>query len=473
MAFCRCNLDYFIYPVISTLSCVDLDRESILVKIKSRRRIDRLRLFFWMMKSKILLKFIALALAIALWTIACHQIPIPIASNPSAPVTVKLSAWSSSPIEQSLLKKILQDFAAKYPGISVKYEAINDQYMDVIKTRLIGEAAPDVFYLDALEAPFLMSQNVLEPLDKYIRSEFDLADFESTLIDSFTADRHIYGIPKDYSTLSLFYDRQAFAAAGLTAPPTTWEQQSSYARKLTIDRDLDGKIDRYGEGIVPELARQAYTITAFGGRLVDKNSRATFAATDGLTGLQLVVDRYLKDRTSAQKSDVGANSGSEMLGQGKVAMAIEGNWAIPYLTETFPQLDFATAEVPKINDKKGTMVFTVAYVMNERSRHKAAAWELISYLTGKEGMEKWTKTGIALPARKSIAQKLGLRQDPLRSPFVAGVEYAMPWQAGIYPTSIRTNFDNQFLSAMLGQQSLTQAISQAQKSANRQIESME
>jgi multiple sugar transport system substrate-binding protein len=31
---------------------------------------------------------------------------------------------------------------------------ISDQYMDVIKTRLIEEAAPAVFYLDALEALF-------------------------------------------------------------------------------------------------------------------------------------------------------------------------------------------------------------------------------------------------------------------------------------------------------------------------------
>jgi multiple sugar transport system substrate-binding protein len=33
--------------------------------------------------------------------------------------------------------------------------------MDVIKTRLIGDAAPDVFYLDALEAALLMKYGVL------------------------------------------------------------------------------------------------------------------------------------------------------------------------------------------------------------------------------------------------------------------------------------------------------------------------
>jgi multiple sugar transport system substrate-binding protein len=419
------------------------------------------------------LKFLALVIAISLWVIACHSVQIPGVSTASAPVTIKLSGWTASPFEQTLLRKLLQDFGATHPGIAVKYEAINDQYMDVIKTRLIGDAAPDVFYLDALEAPLLMSQNVLAPLDTYITPQFDLADFEPTLINSFKFDRHLYGLPKDYSTLSLFYDRQAFKSAGLTSPPTTWEQLRADSQQLTLDRDRDGKIDRYGYGVMPELARQAYTIRAFGGQLVNEQGDATFASDEGLKGLQSIVEQYRQDRTSAQKSDVGTNSGSEMLGQRKVAMAIEGSWAIPYLQSTFPQLDFATAEVPSINNKKGTMVFTVAYVMNKQSQHKAAAWELISYLTGKAGMEKWTKTGIALPTRRSVAQKLGYQQDPLRSPFVAGVEYAMPWQAGKYPAAIMNNFDNQFLSAMLGQQPLPQAMFRAQAEANRQIQAIE
>ena len=95
-----------------------------------------------------------LVVAIALCVIACKPIQIPQSSTVSVPVTIKLSGWTASPTEQTLLRKLLQDFEATHPAIKVKYEVINDQYMDVIKTRLIGEAAPDVFYLDVLEAPF-------------------------------------------------------------------------------------------------------------------------------------------------------------------------------------------------------------------------------------------------------------------------------------------------------------------------------
>ncbi|MBW4559397.1 MAG: ABC transporter substrate-binding protein [Trichormus sp. ATA11-4-KO1] len=402
-------------------------------------------------------------MAIAIAVIGFHNLRPAITPSSPTSVTVKLSGWAGNPVEQKLLRQVLQDFEAQHPHIKVRYEVISDQYMDVMTTRLVGEAAPDVFYLEALAAPFLMSQNVLEPLNAYITPEFDLEDFEESLLENFKYQNYIYGLPKDYSTLALFYNKKIFAAAGLSNPPTTWDELRNYSQQLT------GKISRYGFGVTPKLERQAYKIKAFGGQVIDQNGYAAFASPEGLQGLQLVGDQYQKDRSSAQPTDVGTNSGTEMFGQSRVAMVIEGNWAIPYLKTTFPLLEFATAEVPRINAKKGTMLFTVAYVMSKQSQHKAEAWELIAYLTGKEGMEKWTGTGFALPARTSVAEKLGYDRDALRSPLVAGIDYATPWQIGKYPAAIANNFDNQFLSALLGQQPLKQAMVRAQNAANQQI----
>lgn len=414
---------------------------------------------------------ITLLLPLLIW--GCyHWLP----STPRASeqiTTLKLSGWGASPTEQRLLQQVLQDFEASYPTIKVRFEVIADQYMDVIKTRLIGDAAPDVFYLDALEAPFLMAQNVLEPLDRYITPEFDLNDFEENSLQPFQYQNQIYGLPKDYSTLALFYNRQAFQAAGLTAPPTTWEDLLTISQQLTIDRNQDGKPEQYGLGITPELPRLMYTVRSFGGQVVDANGYATFASDAALQGPQRILEQYQRDRTSARPLDVGTNNGSEMFGQGKAAMVLEGNWAIPFLRDTFPDLDFATAEVPQMNQQPGTMVYTVAYVMNRQSPHKQAAWTLIAYLTGKVGMEKWTSTGFALPSRRSVAAKLQVDRDPLRAPLVAGVQYATPWQVGRYPATIMNSFNNQYLSALLGQQALKPAMLQAQTSANQQIHASE
>lgn len=390
--------------------------------------------------------------------------------NSQEGITVTLSGWQSNPKEKQLLEQVLHQFESQHPYIKVKHETINDQYMDVIKTRLIGDAAPDVFYLDSFEAPLLMKYGVLEPLNSYITPQFEIADFEAAMLQAFQLDRQTYGLPKDFSTLALFYNKKAFQEAGIDAAPQTWEELRDYSLKLTIDKNHDGRNEQYGFGIAPDLSRQYFMMTAFGGRLIDRQENAAFFTSGSLKGLQLVIDQYRKDKSSAQPSDVGASSGSEMFGQGKAAMVIEGTWAIPYLQETFPKLEFATAEVPTVNGKKGTMAYTVAYVMNKKTKHKEAAWQLISYLTSKEGMKAWAKEGLALPTRQSVLKELGYVDNALYAPFVKGASYATIWQAGETLPTILTNFNNQFISALIGEQSLREAMRKAQRSANQEIQ---
>ena len=379
--------------------------------------------------------------------------------------TVTLSGWQSSPTEKERLEQVLRDFEAKHPLIKVKFEVISDQYMDVIKTRLIGDAAPDVFYLDAFDAPLLMKYGVLEPLNDYLDA-IDLTDFKPSLLEAFIDEGKIYGLPKDFSTLALFYNKQLFQQAQLTDPPKTWQDLQNYSQKLTLARN--GKKEHYGLGITPELARQVFLIKAFGGTLVNQKEEATFATARGLKGLQKLVDLY-QTRTAALPSDVGASSGSEMFGQGKAAMVIEGPWAIPYLQETFPDIEFATAQVPTLGGKRGTMAYTVAYVMNRQAKHKQAAWELIAYLTGQEGMKAWATAGLVLPSRQSVLAALGYEQNPLYAPFIQGTAYATIWQAGENLPAIANQFNNQFLSALLGQP-LAVAMKKAQATANREIQ---
>lgn len=158
-----------------------------------------------------------------------------------------------------------------------------------------------------------------------------------------------------------------------------------------------------------------------------------------------------------------------MFGQEKVAMVIEGPWLIPYLKETFPNVEYATAEVPTVNGKPGTMAYTVAYVMNQQSKHKSAAWELISYLTGKEGMKAWTSQGSVFPTRKSVTTALGYDKNQLYYPFIAGANYATIWQLDKNLPTISNNFNNQFISAILGKQTLATAMNKAQSTANKEI----
>ncbi|MGX1192041.1 ABC transporter substrate-binding protein [Metabacillus sp. SLBN-84] len=375
---------------------------------------------------------------------------------------VTLAGWGGNPTEEKLLKQTIADFEEKHPNIDVKLEVITEQYMDVIKTRLIGGEGPDVFYLDAFEAPALIETGVIEPLDEYVTEDFDVEDFEKPLLEAFIADEKTYGFPKDYSTLALFYNKKMLADAGVEVPQT-WDEFRDAAKKLT----KDGK---YGFGVAPELARQFWLAESLGGDVV-KDGKANFASAEVAEALKPIIDMHNVDKSAVEPKEVGATWGGEVFGQQKAAMVIEGNWAIPFLADTFPDVEYGTAELPSVNGEKSTMAYSVAYVMNAASEKKEASWELLSYLTGKEGMETWTSKGYALPTRKSVAEKLGFDKDELRGPLVAGAEYATVWSEGTSLPIVMNNFNNQFLSAFLGDRPLEEALKEAEKQANSEIDS--
>ncbi|WP_368505573.1 extracellular solute-binding protein [Alkalihalophilus sp. As8PL] len=384
-------------------------------------------------------------------------------SNDGEVTQITLTGWQSSPQEQKYLDQTIALFEEQNPDIEVTISTIPDSYMDVLRTRLIGGDGPDVFYLDAFEAPGLIETGVVEPLDEYISEDFDLNDFEQPLLDAFRGnDDTIYGLPKDTSTLALFYNKDLLEEAGFDAPPATWEELEEMAEALTTD-------STYGYGVVPDLARLMFIAESNGGQVVTDN-QASFGDSAVVEALQPVVDMRNEAGTAAEPSEVGSDNGGEMFALGRAAMIMEGNWTIPFLDENFPDVNYGVAEIPTINGEQGTMAFTVSYVMNAASDKKEASWRLIEFLTGKEGMEAWTASGLTLPTRASVAETLDYTDDEIYGPFVAGTSYATVWSDDTNLPIINNNFGNQFISAFLGQRDLGEALEEAEDVANREIQ---
>ncbi|SES26222.1 ABC transporter substrate-binding protein [Salipaludibacillus aurantiacus] len=377
-------------------------------------------------------------------------------------VTVRLTGWQSSPTEQRYLEETIEAFEEEYPHINVQMDTIADQYMDVLQTRLIGGEAADVFFLDAFEAPRLIEAGVLEPLDSYVTEEFDVDDFEEPLIEAFRRDGQLWGLPKDTSTLALFYNKDHFEEAGIDTPPETWEEMEEMAKTLTVD-------NRYGLGIVTDLARLYFIAESQGGEVTVDN-QANFTDPNVIDALQPIVDMKNEKEIAASPADVGAEWGGDMFGTERASMIIEGNWMIEFMEDAFPDVNYGVVEVPTINDNKGTMAYTVSYSMNEASEQKEEAWQLIEFLTGKEGMEIWTSSGLALPSRQSVAESLEYTDEAIYEPFIEGTSYATVWADDTNLPIINSNFENQFVSAFLGDQELEEAMEEAERVANNEID---
>ncbi|MBC1495451.1 ABC transporter substrate-binding protein [Listeria welshimeri] len=381
--------------------------------------------------------------------------------------TVTLGVWKGTEAENKTRKKLIADFE-KESGIKVKEKVYND-YETQLQTDLVGGTAPDVFYVDAYLAPSLIEKKVLAPLDDYISKtkDFNKEDFYKPIYSAFTGeDKQQYGLPKDYSTLSIFYNEKIFADAGIdpNTIPTTSDEMGAFLENLKTKLPKD---------VVPsaftgELSRQMYVAQSSGQSILDKDGYSNLDNPEIVTALQPLVDWYQKGLIK-RPADLGQDWSGDSFGAGKVAMMVEGNWAIAHLKQNFKDVKFGTKEIPTINGKKGTMVFTVSYSMNIAAKDKDASWELIKYLTGKTGMKTWAEGASVLPSRQSVADDMKISSDAILAPFVAGAEYATPWQAGTTLSIVSDQYNNMLPSALKGEMTLEEAMTKATESANNDI----
>lgn len=326
---------------------------------------------------------------------------------------VTLSGWSSGPDEDALLQQVVARFNATHPTIHADFTVINGDYGTAMTARFAAHNPPDVFYVDSSVAGAWERQGVLQPLNSFITSsKYDTTAFFPSLLGAFQSGKTIYGFPKDWSPLAMEVNKGMLGQAGGRAP-TSWAQLQSVAQTMASKNVVPG-----GKPIclAPDWARMLAFIYQAGGSLTNLTSPAAASAVNFYVGL-------LNKGLAATPDKLGAGWCGEALGKGKAAIIFEGNWLLPYMKSTYPNVQYGI--FPMVKGKTGgNLAFTVSYSMAKDASNKQAAWTLLSWLTGKQGQTIWMSKGLALPSRKDV-QAIGGRQN-----FLAAAPYAHGWGFG-------------------------------------------
>jgi multiple sugar transport system substrate-binding protein len=343
--------------------------------------------------------------------------------RPADSGAVRITGWLASPVEERLTEALVREFRARHPSIPVHYEPITANYMDKLLLMLGTHTAPDIFMLEAFWVPTLAPSGLLQPLND---AAAGANDFEPILREALCADGRLYALPKDWSTLVLFYNPRMLDEAGLAGPPRTWEAFADAAARLTRDTDGDGRVDRYGYVHAEALEYSLPFAWQNGGDFVDIQGRAAFGAPAFVEALDFL--QGLKTQGSAAlPSDVGASWNMDAFGRQRAAMAVSGLWAVNFLRETFPAVPFRVAPLPA-GRRAATVVFVVGYALSAESRHPEQARQLLAFLTSPEGERLWAEAGVGLPPRRALAEAPGLRRDALRQVFIDSLAEARPWR---------------------------------------------
>ncbi|HXF64991.1 MAG TPA: ABC transporter substrate-binding protein [Caldilineaceae bacterium] len=346
------------------------------------------------------------------------------AAGEAAPgvINLQLMGWASSEAENTRLQEVVDQFNETREDIQATLNLV-PQYDERLQTSLAGGSPPDVFYIDSVRLPDLVSAGALEPYEPHA---LDPDDFYPSLRDAFTLEGTFWCPPKDFSTLALVYNPALFEQAGVEPPTAEWTWEDLQAAATAISENVDGV---YGLVLPPDLARFIAFLYQAGGSIANEDfSAITINSEEALAALNFYVNLVL-DGAAATPPDLDSGWAGEAFGKGLAAMAVEGNWIVPYLEDTFPDLEWGVVELPEGPAGHATMAFTVCYgvpaaISDER---KAAAFELVNFLTGPEGMQAWTDLGLAMPTRQSLRDHW-LEQFPDLQPFLDSAEFAHPWQ---------------------------------------------
>jgi len=341
---------------------------------------------------------------------------------------MRLSSWVSSPSETEIFRGIIDDFQTTHPEVDFKFEPIPGNYSEKLQLMLGTHTAPDVFFLKGMTAPSYMSFEILNPLDDFISQtpDFDRGDFFPFSLEAFQYKGMQYGLPKDMNPYVLFINKKLFREAGVDTIPTNWENFVDICKTLTKDTDGDGKTDQYGFIVEPVVEMVMPFVYQNGGNFQNPDGSLGITDEPFVEALEFYHSLYTSGvATMAQDQGVAWNG--DAFGREMCAMAMSGGWLMPFLASNYPDVEYEIIPLPA-GKQRATVAFTTAYAMPKDSGFQEEAWDMMNYFVGKKGMKDWTKTGIAMPTRKSVAQENGFYEHPVYKVFMESAEFARPFQ---------------------------------------------
>ena len=289
-------------------------------------------------------------------------------------------------------------------GITIQYEPVEGDYNAALFNALSAGTAGDIFYIPAETAPGILATGTVLPLNDVV----DVGPFIDSLLEPFTMDGQVYGIPKDFNTLAVFYNKDLFDEAGVEYPNEndTWD---SFAQKLSGVNDLGDEVK--GACVVADLARMGAFAFADGWQTFTQDD-TTNLENQGFVDAFTWYTGLVQDGIAALPSDYGQDWSGGCFGTGNTGVAIEGAWILGYLRDTAPNLQYGTTFLPIApSGESGNYTYTVAYGVNANSPNQEAALTVLEALTSEEAQQWVLENGLAIPSRESLEDNPYFQED--------------------------------------------------------------
>lgn len=378
------------------------------------------------------------------------------------------------------IQALTDEYVAANPGVTID-AVYAGSYQDTITKTLTaarGGTPPQLSVILSVDMFTLIEEDAIIPFDEMVKTDADkkwLTSFYPAFLDNSMTGGKTYGIPFQRSTPVLYWNKEAFEAAGLdpNTPPATWEEQIEFGKKLT-KRDANGNVTQWGVRIpssgFPYWLFQGLTTQNDVILANDDGNKTNFDDPKVVEALQYLVDLSVKHEVM-QPGIVEWGSTPKAFFEGQTAMMWTTTGNLTNVRNNAP-FDFGVAMLPA-NKRRGAPTGGGNFYIFKDStdEQKAASFEFIKWISAPEQAAKWSiATGYVAPrpdAWETPAMKEYVADFPPALVARDQLEYAVAELSTYQNQRITTIFNDALEAAITGQKAPAAALADAQAQADR------
>lgn len=326
---------------------------------------------------------------------------------------VDLTFWHSmGGIGGTALQKLIDDFNTKYAGIvkvTGQYQGSYDDSINKLKTAETAGSGPNIMQCYDIGTRFMIDSGWVLPVQDAIdQCSWDIKQLEPNVAAYYTVNKKLYCMPFNSSAPVLFYNKDEFKAAGLTAAPKTFTEIMDYSKKLT-KTDASGKFTQQGIGMYvygwfAEQSLNKMLLPEYNNNN-GRTKNPTKVAMDTNGGLKKFYTAYKELITSGAMPSYAVSdaNGQAAFISGKLAMYASSSSNLRTLTTGIKNsFDLGVGDFPGVDSsaKGGISIGGAALYMlkNNDARVRQAEWMFLKYMSSSPVQASWSISTGYFPA---------------------------------------------------------------------------
>jgi multiple sugar transport system substrate-binding protein len=330
--------------------------------------------------------------------------------------------WDTA--QSAAIEAQIEAFKAHAPNITVEPQIVPwADYWTQLQTAVSGGKTFDVFWINTASLPVYASVNALLPITPIVGAGgIDPTLLPAQLVASYAWDGIQYGLPRDFDTIALFYNKDIFDAAGVAYPDDTWTWETF----RTVSEQLTKKDSLvFGAGLQTSWQENYYNfIWQNEGRLLNDDMTASLvgepAAAEAISYLTEFFTSELTPSIAIQQSNPVADT---LFPAGQVALLPGGSFRAGTYAKAEANIDVAPLPQGK---KRASAIHGLANVIWAGTESPGAALEWVKFLAGEEGERILGESGATIPAYSGLAETwLSANPDLNLQVFIDAVDYGV------------------------------------------------